>query len=175
MSVDWPEFDRRNRLDLPNFIEGRAMYLDKRGEPIGLFTWAKLNEDRSYSQIGNTEMMGYRISTVWLGLDHSFSFAPDAPPIIFETMIFTPLWVQHEIGGHRWLIRESANFQWRYSTEAEAMAGHWIATELIRAELSNRAITGRRRGAPRELRQVEEEPWTITRSLLLARAASTRL
>ena len=47
-----------------------------------------------------------RVSTVFLGLDHSFS---DGEPILFETMIF---------GG------EHDEYQERYSTWEEAEAGH---------------------------------------------------
>lgn len=54
-----------------------------------------------------------RLSTVFLAMDHSFHFGsgPEPPPLIFETMLFaTGDW--------------SGGFQWRYSTEAEAKAGH---------------------------------------------------
>lgn len=49
--------------------------------------WALLFEtvDRV---VGNTRTLyGERLSTVWLGLDHSFGFGP---PLIFETMLFAP-------------------------------------------------------------------------------------
>lgn len=63
-------------------------YFDKEGKPIDLMTWGK--------QFGNwvdtvvkQEVVGkYWISTVWLGLDHSFIFTGEGPIAIFETMVF---------------------------------------------------------------------------------------
>jgi len=52
---------------------------------------------------------GRWVSTVWLGLDHSFG---SGPPLIFETMVFQN---RSDMGD---LDCE------RYSTEAEAIAGH---------------------------------------------------
>ena len=55
---------------------------------------------------------GVRISTVFLGLDHSLS---SGKPILFETMIF---------GG------EHNEYQERYATWEEAEIGHRQAVEL---------------------------------------------
>ena len=52
---------------------------------------------------------GTWISTVWLGIDHSFS---GGPPLIFETMVFPS----------KDNLREQ--LYRRYTTEAEAKAGH---------------------------------------------------
>lgn len=52
---------------------------------------------------------GRWVSTVWLGLDHQYG---DGPPLIFETMVFPG---KDDIGE---LDCE------RYSTEADALAGH---------------------------------------------------
>ncbi len=57
---------------------------------------------------------GVSVSTVFLGLDHSFG---DGEPILFETMIF---------GG------KHGDYQERYSTWEEAEAGHKKA--LAKAE-----------------------------------------
>jgi hypothetical protein len=54
------------------------------------------------------------ISTVFLGLDHQFG---DGPPLLWETMIF---------GG------EHDQYQERYSTREEALAGHQAALDLVR-------------------------------------------
>ena len=58
-----------------------------------------------------------QISTVFLGLDHAFG---SGPPILWETMIF---------GG---LLDE---FQERYATKAEALAGHQQARRQVAATL----------------------------------------
>lgn len=87
-----------------------ADYYDKFGEPIeDVLTWAKLFEDLAYKRIEITRLWhGGRVSTVWLGIDHSFD---DGSPLIFETMVF---------GGRDWGDLDCA----RYSTFAEAYAGH---------------------------------------------------
>lgn len=48
-------------------------YYDKEGKPIDLFRFAELFQDLEYRRIGHTELEGgISVSTVWLGLDHSF-------------------------------------------------------------------------------------------------------
>lgn len=61
---------------------------------------------------------GINISTVFLYLNHRFG--PDGPPLIFETMVF---------GGE--LDQECE----RYSTWAEAIAGHEAMVERVRLSL----------------------------------------
>jgi hypothetical protein len=74
--------------------------------------WAKHfnKEERTVqkTKIGNVE-----VSTVFLGIDHRFT--EDGPPILFETMIF---------GDKRF-----EDFQERYCTYDEAIAGHKEAIE----------------------------------------------
>jgi hypothetical protein len=55
----------------------------------------------------NLTTHGHLVSTVWLGLDHSWG---EGPPLIFETMVQTAIgeWAE----------------QWRYHTEEQAVAGH---------------------------------------------------
>jgi hypothetical protein len=56
------------------------------------------------------------VSTIWLGLDHQSH--PDAPPLMFETMVF---------GG------PADSWQDRYSTEAQATEGHARVVAALRA------------------------------------------
>jgi hypothetical protein len=63
------------------------------------------------------------VSTVWLGIDHSFGqfrrlMGESHVPIIFETMIFAPGDVT--IGGED----DLDEYQERYATEEAAQAGH---------------------------------------------------
>ena len=91
--------------------------LDSDGNPVpaDLLTWAKWYETAGESrQIGGDRVNGVLVSTVFLGLDHAFG---EGPPILFETMIF---------GG------EHDQYQERYSTREEAIAGHKKAVELAR-------------------------------------------
>jgi hypothetical protein len=73
--------------------------------------WAASYETRaSDKRVAETTLPNGRwVSTVWLGLDHSFR---SGPPLIFETMVFPN---QGDMGD---LDCD------RYSTEAEALAGH---------------------------------------------------
>ena len=59
-----------------------------------------------------------RVSTVFLGLNHQFG---DGPPLIFETMIFSPGPLDQEC--------------WRYSTESEALVGHAAAVAQLQEAL----------------------------------------
>lgn len=49
-------------------------------------TWARWFESHD-RQVARDVIGPYRVSTVFLGLDHSFT--TDGPPLIFETMVFT--------------------------------------------------------------------------------------
>ena len=60
------------------------------------------------------------VSTVFLGVDHSFG---SGPPILFETMIF---------GGELSLEQE------RYASRAEAVEGHARLVELAHASINSK-------------------------------------
>ena len=87
-------------------------YYDRAGKPISQDEWfARFNDKR----IAKTTIVdGVDVSTVWLGLDHSWG---DGPPLIFETMVF---------GG------EHDQDCWRYSTEEQAKAGHERVVSALR-------------------------------------------
>ena len=83
-------------------------YYDKQGKPIDdLWEWSKLFSDWEYKRIAETQADASWVSTVWLGSNHEWD--PRKPPLIFETMV---------LGGE---LGEECE---RYSTEAEAVAGH---------------------------------------------------
>lgn len=90
----------------------RGLYYDREGKPIPLPQWGFL-VGTDYGRVGNDMVGDVRVSTVWLGLDHSI----DGPPIIFETMVFGG-----PLDGERW----------RYATEAEALEGHAAAVRAVR-------------------------------------------
>ncbi len=66
--------------------------LDDHGEPRAepdLFTWAKWFEEAfDKRRVASTEIGDVRVSTVFLGLDHSFG---DEEPIFWETMVFVTI------------------------------------------------------------------------------------
>ena len=68
--------------------------------------WALWYEQREKRVVAQAKAGEYRVSTVFLGLDHSFG---DGPPVLFETMVFGGKWDNHMD---------------RYCTKAEAEAGH---------------------------------------------------
>ena len=85
-------------------------YYRRDGTPYeaGPLEWAASfeAEDRTVKQ--QRLWNGLFVSTVFLGLNHQWG---NGPPLIFETMVFPSEW---------W----SDYYQDRYSTEAEALAGH---------------------------------------------------
>jgi len=87
------------------------------GKPIAtLEEWAsRLETDR---RVAETHLPNHWVSTVWLGLDYRFG---DGPPLIFETMVFRTKNGKTE--DYHDLDCE------RYSTEAEALAGHEAMVE----------------------------------------------
>lgn len=87
-------------------------YYNRQGEPITLDKWINVLHGPHKNRVALTEIGVGQVSTVWLGLDHRLY--GNGPPLIFETMVF---------GG---VLDGSCE---RYSTEAEAFAGHdeWVA------------------------------------------------
>ena len=89
------------------------MYYDRKGQPMTREDWTRgFDMDR---RVGEDTVRDQRVSTVWLGLNHSFG---EGPPLIFETMIFG--------GPHD-------EYQDRYSTEEDALAGHKRVVAALRA------------------------------------------
>jgi hypothetical protein len=76
------------------------------------------------------------ISTVWLGIDHNFSFQEPRIPLIFETMIFlaVPENDKFDMFGNERGLGESV-YQDRYPTEESALAGHDRAVEWAKDQL----------------------------------------
>ena len=63
------------------------MYYDKDGSPLEMMDWAIKFDQPEYKRIAETSLPdGKWISTVWLGLDHSFG---GGPALIFQTMVFS--------------------------------------------------------------------------------------
>lgn len=86
---------------------------DKRVIPVeDVSEWSEFYEDVKNRRVDQTEKDGVRVSTVFLGLDHSFM---GDIPLIFETMIF---------GG------EHDDYQDRCSTWKQAEAMHKKACAL---------------------------------------------
>lgn len=93
-------------------------HFDPQGERMTHEEWLVMFADMAQRVVEKTVIGAVEVSTVWLGLDHGFGVGP---PLIFETMIF---------GGHL------DQHQQRYSTKAEAQAGHARAVEAVKTERS---------------------------------------
>ena len=98
------------------------LYYDRKGNPMEMMAWAKAFEKDN--AVAKTKVGEVSISTVWLGLDHGSW--DDGPPLIFETMIFGDEYYR--------------DYQERYSTEEEALAGHEKAVALVRGESNDPGI-----------------------------------
>jgi hypothetical protein len=86
-------------------------YYDRQGNAMTREEWATSYETRQdQKRVAETTLPNGRwVSTVWLGLNHQYG---DGPPLIFETMVFPNQKDMGELDCDR------------YSTEAEALAGH---------------------------------------------------
>ena len=71
-----------------------------------------------------TTVGDYLVSTVDLGLDHSFGIGE---PLYYETMIFRK--------DHNHKNNQFEYYQERYSTEEEARKGHEVAIDYVKNEL----------------------------------------
>ena len=81
-----------------------------------LITWAKWLETAERHVAKTAVSDTVNVSTVFLGLDHSFG---GGPPLLFETMI---------LGG------EHDKYQDRYETWEQAEVGHQKAVDLVQPE-----------------------------------------
>jgi hypothetical protein len=85
-------------------------YYDRKGSLMTVAEFCAAIARREYQRVAETTLTnGLWVSTVWLGLDHSFGFGP---PLIFETMVFPSRENMSELDCDR------------YSTEFEARLGH---------------------------------------------------
>lgn len=93
--------------------------LNEQGEVVecDFLTWAKWFENVESRVVKATKRGDTKVSTIFLGLDHSFG---DGPPILWETMVFQ---------GKHWnelLARDCSTDvdQERHATLEEALACH---------------------------------------------------
>jgi hypothetical protein len=105
-------------LPIPDDIGGLYI-LDANGEPVlckNIREWGD-----GMQQVGRTlaceTVAGFDVSTVFLGIDHSFH---GGPPVLWETMIFDK-------------ERNTAfdGYQKRYTSRAAALAGHAEAVRMV--------------------------------------------
>ena len=111
-----------------------------------LFVWARWFESAD-RHVAETLVGPYRVSTVFLGLDHDFGgvrglrlealgleIQTSRPPLIFETMVFD----NSREESSPWFSRTfhpSFHFQRRYRSWGEAKSGHEYAEKIARRML----------------------------------------
>ena len=130
---------------------GRPMFFDTNGFPIpgergdvknACLVWARMKEAGEGLHLMEEFPDGSYLSTVWLGIDHSFGFDP---PLIFETMYFAGTVEVMELpSGGEQRFYPSQEFpdplgeqgemttQLRYRTQEEAAATHREIVRRIR-------------------------------------------
>jgi hypothetical protein len=98
---------------------GKFILIDRRPvECPHLFCWARWIEERENCRVADSVIGRFRVSTVFLGVDHNWG--GEGPPILFETMTFVAEPGQQPVGsGAR-----------RCSTWAEAEAVHAVSVAV---------------------------------------------
>ena len=97
-------------------------YFARNGDEITMEQWSRLLGDTGYKIVKQERTdRGTLVSTVWLGLDHSFTFGDDpVPPLIFETMVFSKTEALKD------------EYMDRYTTEEQALEGHGRIANMVR-------------------------------------------
>lgn len=97
--------------------------LNKQGEPVpepDIQKWGAFLKDMEARRVDRTCFNGGYVSTVFLGLDHSFT--DDETPVLWETMIF---------GGPHDMYQD------RYTSREDAVAGHAKAVKLAMTPITD--------------------------------------
>ena len=110
---------KKNHPDMPNvlFTRGYLNYADWDGEEIQLWEWM-FKSNYLGKHIGDETIGDFRVSTVWLGMNHGY----EGCRLVFETMIFCENNTKHDLNN--WLDR--------YSTYEQALKGHNRVCDLLR-------------------------------------------
>jgi hypothetical protein len=116
-------------------VETTGLYtLDDAGNPVAthdVLEWGRWYEKKPNRIIASTEIDGLRVSTVFLGIDHNLF--DGGPPLLFETMIFGAP-VETTLLGRTRTMSPALDYQERYSTRDQAIAGHTRAVDAVLAK-----------------------------------------
>lgn len=113
----------------------RPLFFDRQGQPVEVLDWARKFEELDYRFVADQQVRGWRVVTIWVGIDSGTGFIMGGPPAIFETAVFPAGDGDADYDG-----------QVRYATEEAARAGHdqvvaWVMDRLGRvAEVPGREI-----------------------------------
>lgn len=102
--------------------DGKPISRDRYFELVGA-DWLIRRQAGDYKRVASTvlDKDGEKrvVNTVWLGLNHRFN--DDLPPLIFETTVYA--------ATNNGTVLD--DYQERYTTETEALAGHGRAVESV--------------------------------------------
>lgn len=128
-------------------MNSRHYILDKKGNPVvtDLMTWATWFEksckdfDTTKRHVAMTTIGRYKVSTVFLGLDHNFG---KGPPVLWETMVFNK-----KSKGEKWTIEDGASVEMTRCSgsreQAEAM--HDRMVKLVKEKYATRKTRATRK------------------------------
>lgn len=120
---------------LKYILDGHKPVIEK-----DLLTWGRWFEEANRIVALDYLTPKLRVSTVFLGIDHSW-MEDSSNPVLFETMIFRKLSKPIEFGGIV-LYNDSLPYQDRYCTWQEALEGHekavQYASNVIRQRMRKR-------------------------------------
>lgn len=89
---------------------------------VGLMEWAHWFQNFDKRSIAQYERGGYRVSTIFLGIDHSFGRR--GPPLLFETKCFDDQREVREVNGLLYRTMGEDYDGARYATKDDALIGH---------------------------------------------------
>jgi hypothetical protein len=116
-----PEDARQQLLAICAKVTPPWAFYSRAGEGITFSECAEAFRSMRMRRVAETILHGMRISTVWLGVDHSTGQLHTRPAVaIFETMVFR---------GARGSLSWAGE---RYSTEFAAYAGHARMCQVVK-------------------------------------------
>jgi hypothetical protein len=102
-------------------LDGHTPVADQ--DPLAWAAWIERPDRPEQQRVGLDQVGPYQVSTVFIG--HNLQWHPDAPPLVFETMVFTA----DGAPAHEQPTQ-------RYSTWEEAAQGHADLVAQLQRELS---------------------------------------
>lgn len=122
---DVPVMERRPDDGGPSLTGPR--YYDRNGNKLTAEQWVILYDQMEYRRIRCSDVGGYRVSTLWMGIDYKFIEA--GAPVIFCTTLL----VQPTNNTPHWTRMEA--YTTHYTTEQYAREGHEAILGLVCKQL----------------------------------------
>lgn len=122
------------KYPIPSGLDGHGYFFNRAGEEITMLEQSILARKEAYCRLSLTHLAEgrLRVSTVWLGMDHSFG--KSERPLIYETMVF----VERENDP----LAELDLSCWRHASEDEALEGHADVVKLMAVAIKAFGLEG---------------------------------